>query len=221
MRLTTLPVLIALLACAACGAAPQASAPTPAATPSPIIVTQVLRETVVVTRVATQLATVVVTATPPPALPTATPLPAAGAWEVVNDTSSFDDSATVILLLDALDEIEGAFETTRPTLVLRCQEGQTEAYVVTDLAPDVEAGNLDGATVRLRFGAEAPETLVLSRSTDDKALFFERPAALIERMARHERLVFSFTPFSASPVETTFDLRGLPEVLPQLRAACP
>lgn len=218
MRSTAATILItALLALAACASTPQAASPTP----TPMIVTQVVRETVVVTRVATQIATVIVTATPLPAPPSATPLPLAGKWEVINDTSAFDDSAIVILALEAEQDITGAFETTRPTLILRCQEAQTEAYIVTGLAPDVESGNLDRATARIRFGEESAETLVMGKSTDDKALFFDAPESIIERMAHHERLIFGFTPFSASPVETTFDLRGLSEVLPQLRAVCP
>lgn len=217
MLLRSLLLGAAAIWIAACAQAPQAAAPTP----TPLVVTQVVRETVVVTRVATQLATVVVTATPTPAPPTATPLPATGKWEVINDRSSFDDSPTVILALEAESDISGAFETTRPILVLRCQEGETDVYIVTGLAPDVERGNLDGATVRIRFGSEPAETLVMGKSTDDKALFFDAAPQMIARMEGHERLIFGFTPFSAVPVETTFDLRGLQEVLPQLRAACP
>lgn len=208
-------VLISLLA--ACGASSTA-----AVAPTPLV------QTVEVTRVVQVEVTreVVITATPRRATPTPavtrtpTPPPVGGKWDVSTDTSSFDDSSTVVLSLDAERPIEGFLESYRPTLILRCQERQIEAYVVTGMAADVEAGNFDGATVRIRLDDAAAETLNTGRSTDDKALFFENAPQLINRLAQADRLLFSFTPYNASPAETSFDLRGLDEVLPQLRTAC-
>lgn len=125
-----------------------------------------------------------------------------------------------MLSLDAEQTIEGFLESYLPSLILRCQEGQIEAYIVTGMAPDVEMGNFDGATVRIRFDDEAAETLNTGRSTDDKALFFDNAPQLISRLEAADRMLFQFTPYNASPVETSFDLRGLSEVLPQLRQAC-
>lgn len=216
MRLPFVLLAIALLV--GCGATPQAAAP--------------VVETVVVTQVVTVEVTRVVTATPLPATPTPaatatpaetatpTPPPIGGKWDVTNDSSSFDGSATVILSLKADRDVEGQFERYRPALVLRCQEKQVEAYVDVGLIPDVEAGNLDGATVRIRIDDGEAQTLNTGRSTDDKALFFEDAGALIDQLAAGERLLFGFTPFRSSPVETTFDLRGLGDVLPQLQEAC-
>lgn len=185
---------------------------------APAVVTQIIPQTVVVTR----LATVVVTATPLPATtapPPPTPLPAAGKWNVITDTSSFDDSRRVILMLDAENSIDTAFGSQRPTLILRCQEGAAEAYVVTGTPPAVETGNLDGATVRVRFDQEAAQTLVTAKSTDSKALFFE-DAGIINTMEQHERMLFGFTPFNTPPVEIHFDLRGLPNVSTPLHESC-
>lgn len=209
-----LPVIALLVSC---------STPPEAAAPSPIVITQIVPQTVVVT----QIATVVVTATPLPATPipptpiplTPTALPRFGQWDVLTDTSSFDDTQRVVLSLDAEQTIETGFGTQRPTLILRCQEGATEAYIVTGTPPDVEADNLDGATVRVRFDEEPAEILVMSKSTDDMALFFE-DVTIMDRMASHERLLFEFTPFNQSPTEVRFDLRGLPEAIVPLRAAC-
>lgn len=61
---------------------------------------------------------------------------------------------------------------------------------------------------------------VAGRSTDDKALFFDNAPQLISRLEAADRLLFQFTSYNAPPAETSFDLRGLSEVLPQLREAC-
>src|SRR4029079_4878800 len=103
-------------------------------------------------------------------------------------------------------DINGPTGSVRPTLILRCKEKQTEVYIVTGMQPDVEAGNLDGATWRLRFDKETPITQNAGKSTSGDSLFLEKPYALTNTMLQHERMVFEFTPFSASPAEMTFDL---------------
>lgn len=229
------PIILLLVFLTACGGpspdqvqatittAMQQTAQVLAAQPTPTA--QQVEVTRIVTQVVTQVATVVVTATPQPATPTpaqpsATPAPAMGKWLLTTDTSSFDDSTTVVLLLDAEREVVGPFETTRPTLILRCQEKETEAYINLDMQADVEGAD-NTATVRLRLDQGKPYTAITDKSTDNKALFLPKPKAFITSLLDAEQLTFGFTPFNGSPVETVFDLRGLSEAIPTLREACP
>lgn len=222
IRLLVFATLFGVLT--ACGsAAPAAVAP---ATPviqtvevTRVVEVEITREVVVTATPRPATATPAATRTPAPTR-TPTPPPVGGKWDVTTDSSAFDDSPRVVLSLDAERQIEGFLKSYRPVLILRCQEGEIEAYIVTGMAADVEAGNFDGATVRIRMDDGAAETLNTMRSTDDEALFFENATQLISRLESAERLLFQFTPFNASPTETSFDLRGLSEVLPQLRAAC-
>lgn len=218
-------LIVALLGLAlliGCGAAPQAAAPVvETVVVTQIVTVEVTREVEVVVTATLRPATATPEATATPAEPpTATPAPVGGKWDVTNDTSSFDGSATVILSLRAESNVEGAFESYRPFLVLRCEEQQVDAFVDLGMTPDIETGNLDGATVRIRIDEGEARELNTARSTDDKAVFFENAAGLIDELAAGERLLFGFTPFRAAPAETTFDLRGLSDVLPQLQEAC-
>jgi type VI secretion system protein VasI len=215
-------ILLALIL-TGCGAASEATQPTavPQPTAAPQIVTQVV--TVVVTQV--------VTATPEPATATpkatlvptvaatATPIPT-GKWITNNDASSFDDSKTITLMLDAENDIEGLSGSVRPSLIVRCQERTKDVYVYTGMAPDVESGNLDGATVRTRFDKDPATSENTGQSTSNDSLFFLNAEATIADLLKHELLVFGFTPFSSSPVEATFDLRGLSEAIKPLNEAC-
>lgn len=72
----------------------------------------------------------------------------------------------------------------------------------------------------MRFDQEEAQTLITSESTDGEALFFRDPVGIIADMLQHDEMVFGFTPFNASPVVTTFDLRGLAEVIQPLQGAC-
>lgn len=189
----------------------------------PQVVTQIVertvlvRETVIVT--ATPLpATATPKATPTPAEPT--PLPVGGKWELEQDHSEFDDSTQVFLFLAAESEVSGSFERYRPTLVLRCSEGKLDSYIIVGMIVDVE-GSDDTATVRLRFDKNEAQTVKAHKSTDSKALFLVPAKSFIDQMLAADEMVFQFTPFSASPATTSFDLRGLGEVIDPLFEACP
>ncbi|HXJ96648.1 MAG TPA: hypothetical protein VMT20_27735 [Terriglobia bacterium] len=89
-------------------------------------------------------------------------------WHVKEDTSPMDGSKRVVLSHDAENDVQGSLDATRPTLVIRCQEGKTDAYIVTGTAANVEFGT-ENHTVRLRFDASKPMTQGWSESTDQKA----------------------------------------------------
>lgn len=157
-----------------------------------------------------------ITPGPGPASP-----PPTGRWVVGSSKSAVDDTQTVLLYVEADSAIRGwpAKEST-PTLMLRCAEKKTEAYVVTGFRPDVESGNLDGATVLIRLDKEPAKSYQAGKSTDGETLFLPAPTSFIRTLTKHERMLFKFTPYNSNPQETTFDLRGLEKVLPPLRKAC-
>ena len=146
--------------------------------------------------------------------------PAAGKWVIDKSTSSFDDSSTVVLALKAENDIQGTVGDVRPKLIVRCQEHIKEVYVYTGNQPDVESGNYDGATVRMRFDSDPAITHNAGKSTDGEALFLEPSDKFIDMMLKHQKLVFGFTPYSSSPTEINFDLQGLSEAIGLLNDAC-
>jgi type VI secretion system protein VasI len=155
-----------------------------------------------------------------PAAPPTTQ-PPAGRWEVQESVSAADDSKTVVLALDATVPISGwPSKTVLPTLILRCRERKTEAYIKTGMAPDVEYGNTDSATILLRFDKAPAAKYNASESTDKEALFLPGAIGLIKTMAKHDTMLFRFTPFNSPPQETVFDLKGLDKVLPKLQDTC-
>jgi hypothetical protein len=159
-------------------------------------------------------------ASPGTSKPTASTEPVQGKWHVQFDTSSFDDSQTVVLALEAEDSVSGWLDTYRPVLVLRCKEHEIDAYIDVGMSQHVESGLTDASTVRVRFDREPAVTTQMSQSTDGEALFFRQPVAMIETMLAHNSMVFEFTPFNAPPVETEFDLRGLEGEIGSLVEAC-
>jgi hypothetical protein len=122
-------------------------------------------------------------------------------------------------LRDAENDIQGWLKSMRPNLVLRCQEGKTNVYVVTGMAANVEYGT-DGHTVRLRFDDGKPTTQYWSESTDHEALFAPNPTQLAKQLLKVKTLTFQFTPFNASPAVVRFNLEGLGPHLEKVANAC-
>ncbi|NLF01660.1 MAG: DUF4352 domain-containing protein [Anaerolineales bacterium] len=143
-----------------------------------------------------------------------------GKWHVQYGQSPFDDSRTVVLTLRAEEEVQGWLTSDTPVLVLRCQEHEVDAYIDVGTQQDVEYGETDVSTVRVRFDHGTAQTLKMGQSTDGEALFFRNPASIIDVMTHHDQMVFGFTPFNAPPAQTYFDLRGLADAIKPLREVC-
>jgi hypothetical protein len=143
-----------------------------------------------------------------------------GRWTVKRTVSKMDDSQTVTLSLRAAGTISGwPGKVVTPTLILRCKEGNVEAYIVTGMAANVEHGS-EGASLLVRFDKEPPLQWTAGRSTDNEALFLEYPKEAIWKMMGHHSMLFRFTPFNSSPQETSFTLTGLAAAVEPLLAAC-
>jgi hypothetical protein len=146
---------------------------------------------------------------------------APGQWKVDESVSKMDDSRTVALMLSAGQTISGwPSKKVIPVLILRCQEKEVNAYVVTGMASQPELGKHKEATIRVRFDGAPAKTLIASTSTSNDSLFLPKAKSMITTMAASKTMVFQFTPFNSDPAEASFDLRGLDGVLPKLRTAC-
>lgn len=141
-------------------------------------------------------------------------------WNASHDQSQMDGTNGVTFSLSAENEIEGWLAQNRPDLVVRCHEHKTDVYVITGMPAQPELGKYETYTVRLRFDAAQPEAQAWDGSTDSKALFSEHPIGLARRIATTRTLLFQFTPFNASQVIVTFDVRGFAPHLAELTRVC-
>ena len=139
-----------------------------------------------------------------------------GKWKVIEDVSPIDDSKKVTLMLDAEDIIRGSYSSHRPTMVLRCSENKTNAYIV--MGPFL---GTRGINVLSRLDKTKATKRSWSISTDHKAIFAPGSnVQYIKNIMKHDKLLVQLTPYGASPVMTTFDLKGLKEAIKPLREAC-
>jgi hypothetical protein len=141
-------------------------------------------------------------------------------WTMSEDVSAMDGSKTIVLGLDAVGEVKGWLESTKPTLVIRCKEKKTDLYVNTGTRANVEYGMTDSAHVRVRFDDAESEKEVWNESTDGKALFAANPIRFANRLNKAKIFRFEFTPYNASLAIAEFHVDGVQDKLPKVAETC-
>ena len=142
------------------------------------------------------------------------------AWKQQTEVSPLDDSKTIYFDLEADEAIQGpGGRIVTPVLSFVCAQGKLEAYVTTGV-PVAPGRRRDFAVARIRFDKGEAEDVRMVRSTQDDALFFQKPISLVARILNNEEIVFGFTPAGLGLAVTTFRLFGLRAELHPFRAEC-
>ena len=139
-----------------------------------------------------------------------------GKWVVTESKSPIDDSLTITMMIDASDTIVNHYgQVTIPTLVLRCSENKTSAYVDWGMFLGT-----DSIKVISRIDKQKAKTRYWYISTDYKAAFAPKNIAFIKSLFGHEKLLQQLTPYGDSPKTISFEIGGLKEAIKPLRKAC-
>jgi hypothetical protein len=141
-------------------------------------------------------------------------------WILHQQTSDLDGSTVVMLNLNAKNQIQGWLKAETPTLIIRCKEGKTDAYVVSNMPANPEYGKFGDYSIRFKVDDAAPAKETWSASTDESALFSPSPKDFAKRLSGAHDLAFEFTPFQSSPATAHFDVRGLDGLLEKVAVPC-
>jgi type VI secretion system protein VasI len=140
-----------------------------------------------------------------------------GKWVGRIETSPIDDSKNAFLTLIAETPVRKRYETTTPMLSLRCKERKLEAYITFNFFLGSES-----TRVLTRLDKKPSRNASWSISTDHKGVFAPgNIAVFVKELIKADTLLVELTPYSESPVMTTFDVRGLADASKQLQQTCP
>ncbi len=147
--------------------------------------------------------------------------PTMGKWASWLTSSEFDSSSGATATIKAENEIYGWLnQTERPLLVLRCEEGKTELYLITGMTAEPEYGNYGGTTLRIRLDDGKAFKRNARQSTDRKAYFISSPVGLAKQMEKSSRILIGFVPFNSRPQSIYFHARGAGEAFKLVRQKC-
>lgn len=143
-------------------------------------------------------------------------------WDLSISQSKIDDTTTVLLRTRAQEPVAGRFNRiATPTLVLRCLENTTVAYINFDGLHMTDIQNYGQVTFRV--DKQKAFSLRTRNSTDNKALgLWSGNSAIpfIKRLYGGNTLLVQATPFNDSPVTFSLNIAGLESAIQPLRTAC-
>ena len=145
----------------------------------------------------------------------------AGEWFINKTKSKADDSEQIIISVTGKDSTFCPFKKNPHQLTLRCIENKTS--LVLTFGGCFMADTNDRGRVLLRPDKEQAISINMIESTNNKALGLwsgGKSIPVIKRLLEKKSLYVRATPFSNSPVETTYNIAGLKNAIKPLRAAC-
>jgi len=144
----------------------------------------------------------------------AAPLPPAK-WQLAPASSAGGDSLT--LSLKAEKAVDGWMKSAVPVLTIQCEKGKASLYVEAGMALEVTV--VDKQLVRLQFDNDKsfPQSW---REVTNSTVSARDATPLIQHLARSQKFIFEFIPFTSPSVKAEFTVAGLSVYLPQLAKAC-
>jgi type VI secretion system VasI family protein len=128
-------------------------------------------------------------------------------WIVIASKSPIDDSPSVMISRSA--------EIGEQTLVIRCAENKTDAYIITnDFLGD------ESKSVIVTYDGEKARKQQFLLSTNKRALFFSPAISDIKTMMKSKKVVIRYDTYNGMAKTVTFKLDGLSEKVASLRKAC-
>jgi hypothetical protein len=136
-----------------------------------------------------------------------------GRWQKIVEIHPQDRTKAVQMMRPAENRLPGQKDVA--ALVLSCQKGETEAYIIWRQY----LGTFD-LDVTWRAGTAPESTEVWALSTDNEAVFSPAPIAFIKQLMIYDILMVKTTPFSSEPLTLVFDTTGLDQEIDEFRTAC-
>lgn len=137
-------------------------------------------------------------------------------WTVTFEKSKIDDSKNVIIFTSSIDDIANKYgKSTKPILVLRCQENENNMYVLWEIFLGTES-----IPVVERIDKKKAQTSHWGISTDHTASFKRSPIGFIKSLSGAERLLLQLTPYGDNPKTAEFNITGIETIIEPLKNAC-
>ena len=134
-------------------------------------------------------------------------------WQKIVEMHPVEKTRAVQMMITAENQFPS--QTDLPAMVLSCQTGQTEAYIIW--RQYLGAYDLD---VTWRSGSETEITETWSLSTDSEAIFAPDAINFIKQMMLHDVMLVKAAPFGTAPLTLVFNTDRLAEEISELREAC-
>ncbi len=144
--------------------------------------------------------------------------PTTGKWITLNTISKVNDRPTISIVLPAEDQPnDGLPVYAKPRLILSCENGETDAFVVTRRLLSLSSDGLD-----VLFGVDDGPSRreIWQVSSDGRRIFQPRPIPWIKQLLTASRLDVKIIIYGTDSLSYRFDLKGVDLAVQPLRKLC-
>jgi type VI secretion system protein VasI len=144
--------------------------------------------------------------------------PTTGKWVISKKVSDINDRPLIWVMLPAENlPNDGISIYAKPSLDLRCEDGQTDAYI----APQrVMSLSNDGLDVLFQIDGGPAKREIWQVSSDGRKIYQPRPIPWIKALMAAGKLDVQIVIYGRDSLNFSFDLKGLDLAVAPLRALC-
>ena len=138
-----------------------------------------------------------------------------GNWYFKSKINKMTDSTDVFAINSAKDAYTKQGLERNTSLVLRCSENKTDAYIsVNDYLGS------DSPTITLRFDGSKPARSLWHAGEGGDAAFAPNAVSFIKELSTHKNLIIGFEPYGSTMQAIEFDLSGADAMAKKISEAC-
>lgn len=138
-----------------------------------------------------------------------------GAWFYEKSTNKMTDATEMFATTTSRDVYTRSGLDRNTTLVVRCSENKTEAYLSTD---DYLGSREPFVTIR--FDDEKPRRQQWVSAEGGNAAFAPNAISLIRKIGSHKKLIAGFEPYGSTMQVVEFDLSGSGKIAGMIADSC-
>lgn len=137
-------------------------------------------------------------------------------WQTYQEKNPMDDSMTVLISLDAEDQLE----FKKPILALRCLENKFDIFFVLDNIAEHVPKDYKTSLVKMRFDNDQAKDYSMRISDAMEILFFKEPLTDLNALLTHNKLTVQYNMVGGKHPISTFDLKGLSSAIEPVIQTC-
>lgn len=143
-----------------------------------------------------------------------------GSWVIDRSVDELTGEENVTAVLESENITKAWMDTTRPALIVRCLDDNTEILLNTRHRFEVEQGHKEEVKISYIKDDSQPVNEYWSRGPEGKSAIAAEPESLARQLLNVKVLRIEFTPFNADTTGAVFDMNGFENVIKEISSAC-
>ncbi len=138
-----------------------------------------------------------------------------GSWYYKTKVNKMTDSTDIVAIVSTKDVYSRQGVERNTSLVMRCNENKTDAYIST-----TDYLGSSAPEITLRFDGGKPVKKSWTSAEGGDAAFSPDAVSFIKELTKHKKVIIGFEPYGSTMQAVEFDLAGSDKIASEISKAC-